>query len=105
MKRIQAALILSILLVLAARAEEHWTRVKSANFEVLTTGGEKKGREVILYFERVRAFFGGHGDAAGTGAARSHRRVRVRKTVHALRASRRSCRLHHELARPGICGA
>ncbi len=34
-----------------------WTRIQSDNFELITSAGEKKGREVILYFERVQAVF------------------------------------------------
>jgi tetratricopeptide (TPR) repeat protein len=40
-----------------ASAEQHWLKATSANFEVYTTAGEKKAREVILYFEQVRSLF------------------------------------------------
>jgi len=35
-----------------------WIQVKSPNFTVITDGGEKKGREVALRFEQMRAVFG-----------------------------------------------
>ncbi len=41
-------------LVLAA---DQWTRIQSANFELFTTAGEKKGLEAVLYFEQVRQLF------------------------------------------------
>ena len=34
-----------------------WLKLKSTNFELLTAGDEKKGRNLILHFERVRSFF------------------------------------------------
>lgn len=40
-----------------ASAEQRWVKATSTNFEVYTTAGEKKAREVILYFEQVRSFF------------------------------------------------
>ena len=40
-----------------ARAAEQWLRLTTPHFEMLTTAGEKKGREGILYFENVRQFF------------------------------------------------
>lgn len=39
-------------------AAEPWVRVASANFELYTIAGEKKGREAVLYFEQLRSFFG-----------------------------------------------
>ena len=41
----------------ASAAEQKWVKATSANFEVYTTAGEKKAREVILYFEQVRGLF------------------------------------------------
>ena len=38
-------------------AAEQWLKIKSSNFELFTTAGEKKGREAILYFEQVRGLF------------------------------------------------
>ncbi len=40
-----------------AAAEQHWVKATSTNFEVYTTAGEKKAREVVLYFEQVNGFF------------------------------------------------
>jgi tetratricopeptide (TPR) repeat protein len=34
-----------------------WLRLKSRNFELLTPAAEKKGQNLISYFERVRVFF------------------------------------------------
>jgi len=42
---------------LASAAEPQWIRVNSSHFSVLTDTGEKKGREVILRFEQMRAVF------------------------------------------------
>ncbi len=38
-------------------AESRWIKATSSNFELYTTAGEKKAREGILHFERVRSFF------------------------------------------------
>jgi tetratricopeptide (TPR) repeat protein len=53
---IQRKCFLALLLTTAASAAD-WVRIKSPNFELFTTAGEKKGREAILYFEQVRATF------------------------------------------------
>jgi tetratricopeptide (TPR) repeat protein len=34
-----------------------WTRIKSSNFELYTSAGENRGREAVLYFERVQGVF------------------------------------------------
>ncbi len=39
-------------------AEPQWLSVRSAHFAVITDAGEKKGREVALRFEQMRAVFG-----------------------------------------------
>lgn len=59
MSGIQLKCLLAILLAGAAPvlAAEQWHKINSANFELFTTAGEKKGREAILYFEQVRATF------------------------------------------------
>jgi hypothetical protein len=46
-------------LVLAAQvqAAPHWTYGTSEHFEVYTTGGEKRAREALESFERIRGFF------------------------------------------------
>src|SRR5215470_19492967 len=41
----------------AHAAEAPWLRISSSHFSVLTDGGEKRGREVILRFEQMRAVF------------------------------------------------
>jgi tetratricopeptide (TPR) repeat protein len=41
----------------ARAAEAPWIRVSSSHFSVLTDAGEKRGREVILRFEQMRAVF------------------------------------------------
>jgi tetratricopeptide (TPR) repeat protein len=41
----------------AHAAEPQWIRVSSTHFSVLTDAGEKKGREVIVRFEQMRAVF------------------------------------------------
>ena len=39
-------------------AEPKWLEVRSAHFTVITDAGDKKGREVALRFEQMRAVFG-----------------------------------------------
>lgn len=39
-------------------SEPQWIRVDSAHFTVLTDAGEKKGHEVLVRFEQMRAVFG-----------------------------------------------
>ena len=41
-----------------AKDETKWIEVHSAHFSVLTDGGEKRGREVALRMEQMRAVFG-----------------------------------------------
>ncbi|MFZ0814575.1 MAG: tetratricopeptide repeat protein [Candidatus Sulfotelmatobacter sp.] len=43
-------------LVLAG--EPQWVEVRSPNFSVVTDAGEKRGREVAMHFEQMRAVFG-----------------------------------------------
>ena len=38
--------------------EPQWIEVRSPNFSVITDAGEKRGREVALHFEQMRAVFG-----------------------------------------------
>jgi tetratricopeptide (TPR) repeat protein len=38
--------------------ESQWVEVRSPNFSVVTDAGEKKGREVAMRFEQMRAVFG-----------------------------------------------
>jgi tetratricopeptide (TPR) repeat protein len=42
----------------AHAAEPQWIEIRSAHFDVVTDAGEKKGREVALRFEQMRAVFG-----------------------------------------------
>src|SRR3954470_10245342 len=53
-------LILSAILLLATASlsAQNWVEIKSRNFTVITDGGEKRGREVALRFEQMRAIFG-----------------------------------------------
>ncbi|MBZ5648426.1 MAG: tetratricopeptide repeat protein [Acidobacteriia bacterium] len=44
-------------LSIPAPAQE-WVEVKSPHFSVITDGGEKRGREIALRFEQMRAVFG-----------------------------------------------
>ena len=37
---------------------QNWVEVRSRNFAVNTDAGEKRGREVALRFEQMRALFG-----------------------------------------------
>ena len=38
--------------------ESQWVEVRSPNFSVVTDAGEKRGREVAMRFEQMRAVFG-----------------------------------------------
>ena len=42
----------------ALAGEPQWVEVRSPNFSVVTDAGEKRGREVALHFEQMRAAFG-----------------------------------------------
>lgn len=42
---------------LIAKAESQWMEIKSPNFSVVTDAGEKRGREVAMRFEQMRAVF------------------------------------------------
>ncbi|MFN7919299.1 MAG: hypothetical protein U0Q16_04335 [Bryobacteraceae bacterium] len=53
-RRVQ--LFLLCILPLSA-ADPKWLKVKSPNFELFTTAGERKGRDTIQHFEKVRGFF------------------------------------------------
>jgi tetratricopeptide (TPR) repeat protein len=61
-------------LALPALGSEPWLRLTSPHFEMLTTAGEKKGREAILYFEAVRGFFD---TSQSIHSAVRERRVRI----------------------------
>jgi hypothetical protein len=57
------SVLLPVLLALFAyssgprAAADQWTFASSDHFEVYTTGGARRAREALVYFERVRAFF------------------------------------------------
>jgi Flp pilus assembly protein TadD len=43
---------------LAFAGDPQWVEVRSPNFSVVTDAGEKKGRDVAMHFEQMRAVFG-----------------------------------------------
>ena len=45
-------------LVISAFAETQWVEIRSPHFSVVTDAGEKRGREVAVRFEQMRAVFG-----------------------------------------------
>src|SRR5690348_5924795 len=49
--------VFALVLLSRLQAAEQWVKLRSSNFELLTTAGEKKGREAILYFDQVRGLF------------------------------------------------
>ena len=51
------ARLLLFLAAVPAFPADQWVRLTTPHFELYTTAGEKKGREVVLYFEQVRSFF------------------------------------------------
>jgi len=51
-------LLLSIFQARAWAGNPQWVQVHSPNFTVYTDAGEKRGREVALHFEQMRAVFG-----------------------------------------------
>lgn len=55
--KLKIAVLLALGSTQAIFAAEQWLKIKSSNFELFTTAGEKKGREAILYFEQVRGLF------------------------------------------------
>jgi tetratricopeptide (TPR) repeat protein len=57
--RSSAAIVLALLSALPAFAQDKdkWIRVTSSHFEMYATCDQKKAREAILHFERVRDFF------------------------------------------------
>ena len=57
MRRFAGVVVFAILSAAAARAADSWLRLTTPHFEMITTAGEKKGRESILCFETARQFF------------------------------------------------
>lgn len=56
MRRFAAAWGL-LALTASAASPDPWLRMKSANFELFTTAGERSGRDLIRHFEQVHSFF------------------------------------------------
>jgi hypothetical protein len=52
-----ALLTVAILPGTSAAAEPHWIRVDSSHFSLLTDADEKRGHEVVVRFEQMRAVF------------------------------------------------
>jgi tetratricopeptide (TPR) repeat protein len=77
-----------LLLVLCLRpctlhaAEPQWQEFRSAHFTVITDAGEKKGREVVVRFEQIRAVF-------GQLLARKKLKMSVPLTIFALKDDQR----------------
>lgn len=46
-----------ILFVRPLLAAPQWLAMKSSNFELYTSSGEREARETLVVFEQVRAFF------------------------------------------------
>ena len=57
--RLWVSALISALAVSPAAASDapRWLKIKSPNFELFTTAGERSGREVARHFEQVRSFF------------------------------------------------
>jgi tetratricopeptide (TPR) repeat protein len=56
--RLAAALMCAFVVFSASAGNApRWLEIKSTNFELFTTAGERSGREVVRHFEQVRAFF------------------------------------------------
>jgi Flp pilus assembly protein TadD len=49
--------VLLVLAVVPALAADEWIRVTTPHFEVYTTAGERRGRDIAREFERVREFY------------------------------------------------
>ncbi|HWE00067.1 MAG TPA: hypothetical protein VG345_13545, partial [Bryobacteraceae bacterium] len=46
-----------VLAAVPALAADEWIRVTTPHFEVYTTAGERRGRDIAREFEKVREFF------------------------------------------------
>ena len=55
--RSRAVIVLTLTLAGFAQAEPKWVKLRSANFELYTSAGERAGRRTIQQFERTRSFF------------------------------------------------
>ena len=57
---VRGTLLIAFIAILSAgsaAAKNEWIRITSANFELYTTAGEKRGRKTIQHFEGIRQFF------------------------------------------------
>lgn len=54
---LRRASLVVLLLAGSCQAADQWLRLVSAHFELYTDGDEKRGRELIQYFEQIRGFF------------------------------------------------
>ena len=59
MSCIRSILLLVLVLsgLISVQAEEQWSEVRSPHFNILTNGGEQRGRDVMLQFEQMRSLF------------------------------------------------
>ena len=55
--RFRAVVVLTLVVAGLAQAEPKWVKLRSANFELYTSAGERAGRRTIQQFERTRSFF------------------------------------------------
>jgi tetratricopeptide (TPR) repeat protein len=55
--RALASLVVASAVPLANAAEAQWVEIQSPHFSVITDAGEKRGREVAMRFEQMRAVF------------------------------------------------
>ena len=56
--RFHALIALTLVVTgLAQAADPKWVKLRSANFELFTSAGERAGRRTIQQFERTRGFF------------------------------------------------
>jgi tetratricopeptide (TPR) repeat protein len=53
-----ACALITFLAIPGFASSPKWIRISSGHFSVLTDGGEKKGREIDVRFEQLRAMFG-----------------------------------------------
>jgi tetratricopeptide (TPR) repeat protein len=51
------AALLAVMFAIPAGAAPEWIKIKSPNFEIYTTSGERDGRNTLTLFEQVRDFF------------------------------------------------
>lgn len=61
--------VLCLVIPLATPAQTEWVEVRSANFVVVSNGGEKRAREIGAQFERIRSVF--QNAVTGNGASKA----------------------------------